>query len=145
MADDLEPLDLAMLLNHTNQVLHARLAVELADIGISFRERCVLVKARGEARTQREIAALSELDKTTMVVTLDGLEERGLAERVASPTDRRARIVSVTPKGEAAAARSDEVVQRLYDEVLSVLPATKRKAFVTGLRTLMAGPLSGAG
>jgi DNA-binding MarR family transcriptional regulator len=145
MADHAEPLDLAMLLNHTNQVLHERLATVLADLDISFRERCVLVKARGQQRTQREIAELSELDKTTMVVTVDGLEAAGLAERVPSPTDRRARIVSVTPKGEQAAARSDEVVQALYDEVLAVLPPTQRKAFIGALETLMAGPLAGEG
>ena len=39
------------------------------------------------------------LDKTTMVVTVDELERAGLAERQASSTDRRARIIKVTPAG----------------------------------------------
>ncbi|MEK8105286.1 MarR family winged helix-turn-helix transcriptional regulator [Micromonospora sp. M12] len=39
------------------------------------------------------------MDKTTMVVTLDQLERAGLAERRPVPTDRRARLVAVTPAG----------------------------------------------
>ena len=71
------------------------------------------------------------LDKTTMVTTLDGLERAGLARRVPSPTDRRARLVETTAQGEALVEKAATVIQGLYDEVLGVLGAD-RDAVVDG-------------
>ena len=47
------------------------------------------------------------LDKTTMVVTIDELEPAGMAERLPSPTDRRARIIGVTKDGRKAIAKGE--------------------------------------
>ena len=52
----------------------------------------------GELATQLRIAPRS----TTEVV--DQLEEKGLVERVADPSDRRARLVRLLPKGEEVLA-----------------------------------------
>ena len=47
-----------------------------------------------------------------MVVTMDALERAGLAERRPSPTDRRARIIAVTPAGEDVVERGEQIVTR---------------------------------
>jgi DNA-binding MarR family transcriptional regulator len=114
----------------------------LADLGLTARQYCVLDKASAGDRTQGQIAEVALLDKTTMVTTLDGLERAGLARRVPSPTDRRARLVETTEEGEALVEKAAAVIQGLYDEVLGVLGA-ERDVVVDGLTRLVEGPLRG--
>jgi MarR family transcriptional regulator for hemolysin len=134
--------DLMFLLTETSHTLLARTTLALADLGITPRDQCVLTTALSGELTQGEVAEISRLDKTTMVVTLDALEAAGLAERRPSPTDRRARLVAVTPKGRKVAARAQEIVAGVYDEVLATLPARQRAVLVEGLLALVTGPLA---
>jgi DNA-binding MarR family transcriptional regulator len=145
------PVDLMMLLTEASHALTTELAAELADIGITPREYCVLAKAEGADMTQREIAARAGIDKTTMVVTVDQLERAGLAQRLADPTDRRARIVGITAEGRKVLARADAAVTGIYDDVLGTLPVDERAGMVAALQRLVEGdgrlstPLSGQG
>ncbi|MDD7940744.1 MarR family transcriptional regulator [Actinomycetospora lutea] len=134
--------DLSFLVDKASESLAARMTTALADLGLTARQYCVLDKASAGDRTQGRIAEDALLDKTTMVTTLDGLERAGLARRVPSPTDRRARIVETTAEGEALVGRAATVIQGLYDEVLGVL-GPDRAAVVDGLTRLVEGPLRG--
>ena len=131
--------DLTGLLNMAGHALSNRLAAALADVGLTPRMQCVLVHALEEERTQIQLAALADLDKTTMVGTVDDLEARGLAERRPSATDRRARIIAVTEKGSAAAAEGQRIVDRVHAEALGALSAADRAAFVEALGLLVGG------
>jgi MarR family transcriptional regulator, transcriptional regulator for hemolysin len=133
--------DLALLLSRAAHGLHAELTAGLTELGISPRAHCVLSKAIGGELTQSQLAGLCSLDKTTMVVTIDELERAGLAERRLSSTDRRARIIWVTPAGERLVERGREVVARIYDDVLGALPEDEREAFL-GALDLVAGRLA---
>jgi MarR family transcriptional regulator, transcriptional regulator for hemolysin len=104
--------------------------------------QCVLMHALPGELTQIELARLADLDKTTMVVTLDELEDAGYAERVPSPADRRARIVRVTDRGAEITAAGLEIVDRVHQDVLDALPPAQRDAFLAGLTTLVGGYLS---
>lgn len=139
---DAPAVDLSFLFNQAAYALSARMGGALAELGISVRDYCVLMKAAEEERTQIVIAELAALDKTTMVVTLDGLEAAGLAERRVSPSDRRARMVHVTPRGTKLLARAHGLVTKVYDEVLGDLSATGRAAFVEALTTVTDGVLA---
>jgi MarR family transcriptional regulator, transcriptional regulator for hemolysin len=134
--------DLSFLLDHTSHVLRTKMAAALAELDLTTRMHCVLVHALEEERTQIQLAELGGMDKTTMVVTVDALEEAGLAERRPSRTDRRARIIAVTERGAAAARRSQEVADRVHRETLAALPEGERNAFVHALRRLTEGPLA---
>jgi MarR family transcriptional regulator for hemolysin len=133
--------DLALLLSRAAHGLHAELTSALTSLGISPRAHCVLSKAMGHELTQSQLAGLCALDKTTMVVTIDELEKAGLAERRLSSTDRRARIIWVSPAGERLVERGREVVARIYDDVLGALPEGERERFVDAL-ALVAGRLA---
>src|SRR5262249_57493870 len=91
--------DLSFMLAHAAHVLATRMTAAFAQIGTTPRHYCVLNHAASGELTQIELARLSDLDKTTMVVTLDELEEAGYAERRPSRADRRARGRVVTPEG----------------------------------------------
>lgn len=133
--------DLGLLLSKASHALATAHTVALAEVGITPRAYCVLTKAATGGLTQIQLAELCGLDKTTMVVTVDELEAAGLAERHPSPTDRRARIISVTAAGRRAAAEAQQIVERVQDEVLAVVPAGEREALVSGLARLVDGPL----
>jgi DNA-binding MarR family transcriptional regulator len=134
--------DLSFLLDHTSHVLRSRMAAALAEIGLTARMHCVLVHALGAERTQAQLAEIGDMDKTTMVVTVDALEGAGLAERRPSGRDRRARIIAVTEEGARVAERSQRIVDRVHEEALGALPEGEREVLVRALNRLVAGHLA---
>ncbi len=134
--------DLSFLLSHTSHVLATRMTAALAEIDMTPRALCVLMKAMSGDMTQIELAKAVDLDKTTMVVTVDELETAGYATRVASPADRRARLVVVTDTGRQVVAAGRKIVDRVHAEVLQSLPAASREVFVDALTALAGGLLA---
>jgi MarR family transcriptional regulator for hemolysin len=139
--------DVTGLLNQAGHALSNRLAAALAEVDLTARMQCVLVHALEEERTQIQLAALADLDKTTMVSTVDDLESRGLAERRPSATDRRARIIAVTEKGRRAAEEGQRIVDQVHGDVLRAFAAGDRAVFVEVLSEIadatakMTGPV----
>ena len=134
--------DLMFLLSQASHALETEMTAELHALGVSPRAHCVLAHALSGELTQSQVAEKCALDKTTMVVAMDELEKAGLAERRASGTDRRTRIIAVTKAGERKVAEANAIVARIYAEVLAALPAGQRDAFVGGLAQLVGGRLS---
>jgi DNA-binding MarR family transcriptional regulator len=134
--------DFTGLLQHASHAMTNRMAAALAEIGLTPRGYCVLLHALPGKLTQAQLAELSQQDKTTMVVTMDELERAGLAERHPSPTDRRARIISVTEAGRELVARGETITARVHGDVLSALPEDERAAFASALRRLVDGHLA---
>jgi MarR family transcriptional regulator, transcriptional regulator for hemolysin len=134
--------NLGWMLDQANHALGSEIATALAPLGLGQRGFCVLSSAIDAHFTQTELAGMIGVDKTTMVVTVDELEGKGLAHRVPSPTDRRARVITVTEAGRAKVAEGQEIIQRVQDAVLEALPPDQRAAFVDALMTLVSGRLS---
>lgn len=134
--------DLMMLLRVASHVLATELAARLDELGIAPRENCTLTNALDAGLTQSELAEQCNVDKTTMVVTMDTLEKAGLAERRPSETDRRARIIVVTEAGRQMIDQTKKIVEDIYADVLSSLPIQERAAFLSALTKLAQGRLS---
>jgi MarR family transcriptional regulator, transcriptional regulator for hemolysin len=134
--------DLSYLLAHASHVLATQMAAAMAEIGLTPRGYCVLFHALQAERTQIELAEISDLDKTTMVVTVDDLERAGLAERRPSSADRRARIIAVTPAGERAVAQGTAVADRVHRDVFDALPAEQGVVLADALTRLVGGHLA---
>jgi DNA-binding MarR family transcriptional regulator len=126
-----------MLFAEASHSLQTELTARLEHLGLSPREQCVLIKALEADRTQIQLAELCQLDKTTMVVTVDKLERRGLVERRPAPNDRRARIIGVTEAGRELAQSGDDLVQGIFADVLGSLPEDERAVFASALRRLV--------
>jgi MarR family transcriptional regulator, transcriptional regulator for hemolysin len=146
-AQELEPSaplasNLAWLLAQASHVMITEMTAAFAEMGVSPRGHCVLSAASTGDFTQKELATMVGLDKTTMVVTLDELEQAGLAERKLSATDRRARIIAVTPDGKKCIRKGEKLVAQIQEDVLSSLPAGEREAFMDTLSTLVCNRLS---
>ncbi|WP_433515496.1 MarR family winged helix-turn-helix transcriptional regulator [Nonomuraea sp. CA-143628] len=136
--------DLSYLLDHTGHILRTRMAAALAEIGLTARMHCVLVHALEEERTQIQLAELGDMDKTTMVVTVDALEKAGLAERRPSSTDRRARIIAVTEKGAEVAKQSQTIVDGVHRAALASLPEDEAEVLLRAMNRLVTGHLATA-
>jgi len=70
--------------------------------------------------------------------TVDELELARLAMRKASPTDRRARVIAVTPAGKRKVAEAKAVTERIQREWLATLAATEQKALLGALEQFLA-------
>ena len=136
--------NLAWLLSQAHFAMLSELHAALRPQGVTPRGYHVLIAAQTGDRTQTELAGLVGLDKTTMVVTVDELESAGLAERIPSETDRRARVISVTAKGDKVVSECTRLLDEMQAEVLESLPRDERGPLLSGLATLVRDRLSDA-
>jgi MarR family transcriptional regulator, transcriptional regulator for hemolysin len=134
--------NLGWLLTQAHFNLVSEVSAALEPLGVTNRGYHVLATARTGEYTQKELAEQIGLDKTTMVVTLDELEQKGLAERRPSSTDRRARVISVTKAGDRTVAQGQKIIDRIQNDVLESLPAKQRKVFLESLGSLVKERLS---
>ena len=117
------------------RVIHERTAEALETVGLTPPLFALLnvLGARGGA-IQQEIGQAMGIDPSTMVSLIDQLERAGLAKRRTHPKDRRAREVSITPKGRRALERARGLAARVEDDVLRGLSAAERRQLMTLLR-----------
>ena len=134
--------DLGWLLKQASYALTTEMVAALAPLKVSPRGFHVLAAALTGEHTQTELAQLVGLDKTTMVVTIDELEIAGLAKRLPSAKDRRARVIAVTTAGEQKVVEGNEIMARVQEEVLATLPAEDREGLLDALSRLVSDRLS---
>ena len=85
---------------------------QVAEItGLPFsRIRAVRRLGRHGALTHAGLAEAMMVDRPAATLVVDELCERGLAVREAHPTDRRCKLVTLTPSGQRMAATIESVV-----------------------------------
>ena len=86
---------------------------------------------------QRTLASSIGFDTSTIGGVIDRLEKRGLIERQASPTDRRVRLLQVTPEGEALLGEVIPAMLKAQQRILAPLPAAARPQFLAMLKTVV--------
>jgi MarR family transcriptional regulator, organic hydroperoxide resistance regulator len=84
----------------------------LAELSLTVNDSRALSTIEAEAgRTMRSLAEEWSCDASTATWIVDRLEKKGFAERRADATDRRLRMVSLTPAG---VRMRDEMLRRMY-------------------------------
>lgn len=86
---------------------------------------------------QRTLAGKIALDTSTIGGVVDRLEARGWLERRRSSEDRRARLLHLTPAGQAALAQAVPGMLRTQQRILAPLPPAQREQFMAMLHTLV--------
>lgn len=79
---------------------------------------------------QATLAGLIAYDRPTIGGVIDRLEKKEFICRVVSKRDRRAREITITPKGEAVLAELTPVVKKLQSDILTGLNAAERTEFL---------------
>jgi MarR family transcriptional regulator, transcriptional regulator for hemolysin len=134
--------NLGWLLSTVSHALATEFTAGLEAVSITPRAHCVLATALGGEYTQSALAQALGVDKTTMVVTIDALEQAGLAERRPSSGDRRARVITVTEAGRQTVAEGERIVRQIQEDVLASLSPGSRAAFMDALLELVHGRLA---
>ena len=130
---------LGYLLKHAQQRLAEFTAPALAPFGISGRELAVLMTIDDLVPlSQQDVADRLGVDRTTMVLLIDELENKGLVQRRRDPDDRRKNVVVLTDAGRTTlrdASRASAEAERLFlgplsgDEAARLRQALRAIAF----------------
>ncbi len=115
---------------------------QLATLGLGVRDHMVLSAVAAGAPTQLAIAGMAGLDKSTLIPVLDRLEGDQLLQRHPDPTDRRARLVTLTPKGRRTLEKSQRTVTATEDDLLTDLTPREREVLRGLLQRVVEGRMS---
>jgi len=131
--------DLAATLHPLTQaLLEAELPV-LAAHGLSMWGYVVLSALDGgQVRTQAALAEQISADKTRIITTLDRLQASGLISREPDPSDRRVRLLNITPAGRTVRASAQAEIQANEKHLLAMLQPADRSGFLGALRAFSA-------
>ena len=94
---------------------------------------CVFRYVQGDGLRLTDIAERAKLTKQSVGEIVDDLVERGYAQRIPDPEDRRAKLICLTEKGERAQAHG----RRLFDKVEKRWARRYGDERIAGLRELM--------
>ncbi|WP_409179483.1 MarR family winged helix-turn-helix transcriptional regulator [Amycolatopsis sp. VS8301801F10] len=86
-----------------------------------------ILRLEGEPLRVGEIASRMNVVGPHATRQVQALESRGLVRRVADPDDQRARLIELTPEGEAAADRYVGVIEGWFSAALSDWTAEDRQ------------------
>ncbi len=126
MADSERP-DLGALLHRLLVTVHAREEPILRAHDLFMWDYVVLTAlAQTAAPTQAQLATATGRDKTRLIGNLDRLEAMQLLARRPDPSDRRNRIITLTPKGRSVFDHCRSVIRAMESDLLAGLPAARR-------------------
>lgn len=119
--------------------VHAELRDLAREAGLTDTQTDALWRlSRGREMTARRLADLLQCDASTATSMIDRLEKRGLVRRVPHPTDRRAKVIQLTPEG---CALRDRVIQHTTEHSpFALLDHESRLRLHTLLREAIDGP-----
>ena len=101
----------------------------------------LLLLDKNPGRNQTEIANTLGILRPNFVSMLDGLESRGLCERVRSASDRRSHILLLTDKGRAVLARAKKLVATKHEARLNDLLGPANRVALLEMLAKIAGEL----
>ncbi len=119
MIEDAEPLNLGLLLYIPYRAMEARVFAGLAEAGYDdftpAQARVFQRIAPGGSRLT-DLAEQAQITKQSAGFLVDQLERAGSVERVPDPTDARARLVRIAPRGAAAVPIAAAIVAEVERE-----------------------------
>ena len=89
---------------------------------------------------QATLAGLIAYDRPTIGGVVDRLVAKGFVARTTNPEDRRAKVLTLTPEGDAALTRLIPVVEACQDAILPGLTNSEKAEFIR-----LAGKIAEAG
>ena len=133
------PHRLGYLLKHAHLRYAQLTSAELEPLGIGPREWAALnCLDEQHGLSQREVAGLLGVDRTTMVALIDELQAKGWVERQPQPDDRRKNVVSLTPKGRDLMQRGARLIDECERRFLAVLSESDAAQLKTVLHAVIA-------
>lgn len=110
-------------------------SIESAEVGLSDFAVLELLLHQGP-QPVNTIGKRVALTSGAITTAVDRLEDRGLVQREAHETDRRARVVCLTAKGKAQAAALFAAHKAVMDSAAKALSKSERATLLTLLKKL---------
>lgn len=131
------------LIRRLNQISVALFMERMASAGLSLTpvQFAALSTIRDNPGIdQATVAGLIAYDRATLGKVIDKLDARGLIHRETSDRDRRAKVLSLSPQGEALFLAALPHVEAIQPQILGGLDANERRRFLALLdKVTMAG------
>ncbi|HMF16327.1 MAG TPA: MarR family transcriptional regulator [Gemmataceae bacterium] len=128
---------LAFLLSQVGAHAAARFAERLAPMQVAPAHAGILrVLRQGDGLSQQALGKKLRVFPSRLVELLDRLEERGLVERRASPTDRRRHALYLTEKGRKMLQQISRVAGEHENALCAALTAPERARMGALLRRI---------
>jgi len=111
----------------------------LAELGLTPNQFTVLrwlEEDEGGGVRQQTICTRMASDPNTIAALVERMQSDGLIRRKVDPADRRARLISTTPKGRRIYAKARPIAVDLQEEVLEVIPPGDREKLLANLEKL---------
>lgn len=124
------------LVMRLGEVMRERTESLLIRWRLTARDVRVLGFAAARPLSQRELAEVAGLDRTTMVGVVDKLESLGYARRERDAADRRRFLVTVTESGRRSLGEALTSLAAAQDEFLAPLGSGERGSFHAALERL---------
>lgn len=107
------------------------------DLGLTQTQYAVLARLweSGES-SQNELGRSAAIDSATIWGVVQRLQTAGLVATKAHPSDKRRRMISLTPLGRETMDAAIAKAQRSNEETLAPLSTTERKALIALLSKL---------
>lgn len=122
------------LIHRAQQIAALQSADILKEAGITLRQFSVLAAvADSEGASQADIVERTGIDRSTLADMVSRMEKGGLLKRKPSKHDARAKSVSLLAKGRKALDLTRSGVSEADEELLALLPANRRAAFISAL------------
>lgn len=100
--------------------------------------RCLQLFAHERYLTPKGIALKMNVVKSRVTKIIEGMERRGLIQRIKDPEDSRITLLSLTPQGHEKLTEIDSFLESIHLEVLSQMEPEQRKTMLTNLEVLKA-------
>jgi DNA-binding MarR family transcriptional regulator len=121
------------LVHDVSRLIKRRFDRKARQTGLPITRRqaaVVLYVARNEGVSQTEVATWLDLEPIALVRMLDKLNEEGLVERRAHPTDRRVRTLWLTPAARLVVTQILAINKTIRDEAFGGMPMHARDTVI---------------
>jgi len=121
------------LVHDVSRLIKRRFDRKARQIGLPITRRqaaVVLYIARNEGVSQTEVATWLDLEPIALVRMLDKLNDEGLVERRAHPTDRRVRTLWLTPAARPMVTQILAINKTIREEAFAGMAAHARETVI---------------
>src|SRR6516164_9766128 len=121
------------LVHDVSRLIKRRFDRKARQTGLPITRRqaaVVLYIARNEGVSQTEVATWLDLEPIALVRMLDKLNDEGLVERRAHPTDRRVRTLWLTPAARPMVTQILAINKTIREEAFASMPAHARETVI---------------
>lgn len=133
------PKRLPVLLRRAWYGLNQTFRQRIAHLGITPDQYIILrwlSEGDPQGLTQRTLTDLMASDPNTITSTVSRMEKCGLICRKPHEHDKRANRVKVQPSGRRAFEKARKIALALQEQVLAILPTSRRERFLNELETI---------